>query len=93
MERQDITALTVIDLSAAFDVVGHQVLIEVLRNKFGTDGVVLEGYKDYMYPRECQVKVRNSILKVMDLSFSRKFHKDLALVIICIQPMFQLYKR
>ena len=55
MERQEIMALTVIDLPAAFDMVDHQVLIEVLRNKFGIDGVILEWYKDYLYPRSCQV--------------------------------------
>ena len=70
MEKQEITALTVIDLSAAFDMVDHQVLIEVLRNKFGIDGVALEWYKAYLYPRGCQVKVRDFILKVMDLPLS-----------------------
>ena len=70
MERQKIIALMVIDLSAAFNTVDHQVLIEVLRNKFGIDGVALEWYKDYLYPRGCQVKVRDSILKVMGLPFS-----------------------
>ena len=70
MERQKMMAVMVIDLSAAFDMVDHQVLIEVLRNKFGIHGVALEWYKDYLYPRGCQVKVRDAILKVMDLPFS-----------------------
>ena len=39
MEKQVITALTAIDLSAAFNMVDHQVLIEVLKNTFGIDGV------------------------------------------------------
>ena len=70
MEKQEITALTVIDLSTAFDMVDHQVPIEVLRNKFGNDGVALEWYKAYLYPRGCHIKVRDSISKVMDLPFS-----------------------
>ena len=70
MEKHKITALAVIDLSAAFDMVDHQVLIEVLRNKFGIDGVTLEWYKAYLYPRGYQVKVGDSISKVMDLPFS-----------------------
>ena len=70
MERQEIMALMVIHLSAAFNMVHHQMLTEVLRNKFGIDGVALEWYKDYLYPKGYQVKVRDSILKVMDLPFS-----------------------
>ena len=70
IERQEIVALMVIDLSAAFTMVDHQVLIEVLRNKFGIDGAALEWYKDYLYPRGCQVKGSNSILKAMDFPFS-----------------------
>ena len=66
MEKQEIIALTVIDLSTAFDMVDHPLLIEVLKNKFVIDGVALKWYKAYLYPRGCQVKVRNSILKVMD---------------------------
>ena len=67
-ERQEITALMVIGLSAAFDMVDHQVLMEVLRHKFGIDGVTLEWYKNYLYPCGCQVKVGDSISKVLPFS-------------------------
>ena len=59
----------IINLSAAFSMVHHQVLIEVLRNKFGINRAVLQWYKDCLYPRGCQVKVRDSISKVIDLPF------------------------
>ena len=49
-------ALMVIDLSAAFHMVDHQVLIEVLGNKFGIYRITLEWYEDYLYPRGCNVK-------------------------------------
>ena len=54
---REITALMVIELSAAFDMLDHQVLIEVLMNKFGIDRVALELYRDYLYPRGYQVKL------------------------------------
>ena len=54
MEKQEITALTVIDLLTAFNTIDHQVLIGVLKNKFGIDGVALKWYKAYLYARCCQ---------------------------------------
>ena len=37
MERQELTALVVIDLSVAFDTVDHDMLLDVLNNRFGLD--------------------------------------------------------
>ena len=40
MERQNITALIAIDLSVVFDMVDHNILIEVLHRKFGVAEVL-----------------------------------------------------
>ena len=42
VEVQEITAVVVIDLSVAFDTVDHDVLLEVLNNRFGLDGNTLD---------------------------------------------------
>ena len=43
METKLVTAVTLFDLSAAFDPVDHDILLEVLHNKFGIDGNALNG--------------------------------------------------
>ena len=50
-ERQSITALVVIDLSAAFDMVDHNILLNILKNKFGIDGEALKWFDSYLRPR------------------------------------------
>ena len=42
MNRQHVTLLVFLDLSAAFDTIDHLTLLDRLRDKFGMDGVVLE---------------------------------------------------
>ena len=51
MERQEVTALTTLDLSAAFDTVNHEILIEVLEHQFGITNSALSWFKTYLYPR------------------------------------------
>ena len=41
MERQEVTALTTLDLSVAFDTVNHEILIEVLEHKLGITNTAL----------------------------------------------------
>ena len=48
MERQEITALVALDLSMAFDMVDHSVLLNVLHNQFGITGKALNWYDTYL---------------------------------------------
>ena len=59
MERQDITALIVIDLSIAFNTVDHNILIEVLHRRFGVTETALEWFASYLRPQFCRVNVNN----------------------------------
>ena len=45
------TALVLLNLSAAFDTVDHELLIEVLRKRFTIDGAALNWFKSYLDDR------------------------------------------
>ena len=58
------------DLSAAFDTVDHQILLDVLENRFGITGTALSWGRTYLQPRFCKVCVNKSYSKLQDLTFS-----------------------
>ena len=70
MERQEVTALTVLDLSAAFDTVDHEILIELLEHQFGTIKLALNWFKTYLYSRKFIVDIDGHHSKEIDLKFS-----------------------
>ncbi len=69
MEHQKVTLLVLIDLSAAFDTLDHDILFTRLESRFGISGVALEWHKSYLKSRrQCvvingQTRSVESILK------------------------------
>ena len=59
MENQRLTAMVVIDLSATFDTVDHQILTDVLNKRFNIEGLALEWFSNYLFSRSCKVIVEN----------------------------------
>ena len=57
----NVTLLTLLDLSAAFDTIDHTILLERLKISFGIDGVVLDWIRSYLSDRKQKVKVNNDI--------------------------------
>ena len=57
MENQQLTAFIAIDLSAAFDTVDHDILLNVLMAKFNVTGTALKLLDNYLRPRYCKVAV------------------------------------
>ena len=51
MERGDMTALTLLDLSAAFDTIDHPTLLDRLREWFGLSGGALDWIRSYLENR------------------------------------------
>jgi len=54
-DRGELTALCVLDLSAAFDTVHHELLLKRLENKFGIVGQALKWFKSYLTGRSFSV--------------------------------------
>ena len=70
MEHQKILSLVCIDLSAAFDTVDHEILIQVLQNKYGITGTVLQWYKSYIKPRGFKVNIHDDYSDEIELPFA-----------------------
>lgn len=70
MEKQEVTALIAIDLSAAFDTVDHSILLDVLEKQYGVCGTALDWLDSYLRPRSCYVKVGSSTSTLRQLQCS-----------------------
>ena len=55
MEKQQITMMVTLDLSAAFDTVDHNTLINILRDHYQVTGKALQWFETYLWA--CQFKV------------------------------------
>jgi hypothetical protein len=61
MEKQEVTAMIAIDLSAAFDTVDHDILLDVLHCQYGVADSAFSWMDSYLRPRSCQVSVNSSL--------------------------------
>ena len=52
-----VTAMVAIDLSAAFDTVDHEILLDVLNKKFGVHSTALQWFDNYLSSRSCKVSL------------------------------------
>ena len=50
MERKEITAVIILDMSAAFDTVDHYLLLTILQNRYGITDTALQWYQSYLRP-------------------------------------------
>ena len=63
------TALTLLDLSAAFDTLDHQSIIHRLSSWYGISGIALKWFSSYLLDRQQKVKVKNTLSRPMETSF------------------------
>ena len=70
MENQNCMACVLLDLSAAFDTVDHNLLLRILHNQYGISDQALHWYDTYLRPREFKVSIHDKYSKPRSLNFS-----------------------
>ena len=69
MEDQHITMMVILDLSAAFDTVDHDILLKILETQFGVTDTALRWFNNYLRPQSFKVCIRDEYSESQKLSF------------------------
>ena len=67
MNRQHVTLLVLLDLSAAFDTVDHNILLDSLKLKVGVSGKVLDWFSSYLLNRTQRVSINGTLSDSFEL--------------------------
>ena len=61
MDKGNVTALTLLDMSAAFDTIDHDLILERLSTRYGFGDMALKWFRSYLTFRVQKVKVHNTL--------------------------------
>ena len=70
MDKQCDTLVTAMDLSVAFDMVNHSLLLKVLYQMYSIKGTALKWFDAYLSNDSVCVQINNSVSQELDLPFS-----------------------
>ena len=57
MDNEEVTLLVMLDMSAAFDTIDHNILIDILKNDFGVVDNALKWFRSYLANRKQDVVI------------------------------------
>ena len=70
MDKQCVTLVMAIDLSAAFNMVNHSLLLKVLNQTYNIKGTALKWFTSYLSDHSVCVQINNRVSQELDLPFS-----------------------
>ena len=70
MERTEVTAVIVLDMSAAFDTVDHDLLLDILHNKYSITDTALQWYQSYLRPQGMKIHINGAYSSIRTLNNS-----------------------
>ena len=103
MDTQEVTLLTLLDLSAAFDTIPHNQFIEKLSKEYGISGTALKCFQSYFSDRLQQVVIDGNASDVVELDTGMpqgsglgpwgysKYTKDLGRLIRLLQILYHMF--
>ena len=69
LDKGDVSFLTLLDLSAAFDTIDHSLLFQILSHSYGITDIVLSWFKSYLHDRTQSVSINNCLSSSATLTF------------------------
>ena len=69
VDRGSTVVLVLLDLSAAFDTIDHDILLQRLHESIGVTGTALQWFKSYLTNRSQQVLIEDAVSSSFDLLF------------------------
>ena len=70
MQHQCVNAMLLLDLSAAFDMADHSVLVNIFKNKYSINDVALSWFKNYLQDHRSCVVVEDMIYQKRTINYS-----------------------
>ena len=91
----DVTVVTLLDLSAAFDTIDHNIICQRLKHLYGISGTPLSWFKSYLSNRTHIVTINNKISQPTLLNFGVPQGSVLGpiLFILYPKPLITLIRR
>ena len=70
MERKEVPAVIVLDMSTAFDTIDHNLLLYILHKRYGITDIALQWYWGYLRPQGMKVHINDAYSSSRTLNYS-----------------------
>ena len=83
IDGKQCVCLTLLDLSAAFDTIDHDILFNILYNDLGVSGIALEWFRSYLSHRSQRISINGTLSEPLDLPYGVPQGSVLGPLIFC----------